>query len=373
MITDDMRTTDATTVTNKVVVIGMLDTMIVRERARRGEGDGEAREVVRRRGRDRGTGGRWENLTLQVRSPYGGMFALPVEIEPDVPGAAILATAQAEMLIAVEGSLQLVQRFDARFARSTIDGDGRTDRGRPTRTLQLLVEQVREPNEQERRSTSAVWLTGVVAEPPQLSRHPELPTVQLAGTLLQVAFARPSDFPGVAATTQELVDVNVTIPTHHQDAERLLRQGNVVRVVGSLDCRMEYQGGPSVRAKLEEIDAEWVKRQEELAGKPRQLRDAEALYRRVRQRYEAAPRLYVLAGAVELLAGAPMTVDDSRAERRAFVQARRAHQAERRARRSAEQAGRAAKKAEHTRGEPRAMPMLETDASEAGAEPIETH
>ena len=42
------------------------------------------------------------------------------------------------------------------------------------------------------------------------------------------------------------------------DAEKLYRQGNVVRVVGQLDCRMEYQGGEAVRLKLAEIDAEWA-------------------------------------------------------------------------------------------------------------------
>ena len=170
--------------------------------------------------------------THQVRSPYGGMFAMPIEIEPNVPGAELLESATADTMLAIEGSLQLRQTFDGRYATDTKDAHGRTDRGRPTRELQLLVNCVREPNAQEHRASSAVWLEGEIAEPPQISRHPELPSIQLAGTILRVTFGRPADFPGIAATIQETVDVNIAIPTSHQDAEKLYRQGNVVRVVG---------------------------------------------------------------------------------------------------------------------------------------------
>src|SRR5262249_43119165 len=157
----------------------------------------------------------------------------------------------------------------------------------------LLVSWVREPDERERRASSAVWLEGELAEPPRISRHPDLPSIQLAGTILRVSFGRPADFPGIAATVQETVDINIAIPTSHQDAEKLYGQGNIVRVVGQLDCRMEEQGGEAVRQKLAQIDAEWAERKGELAGKPTELRRAEAAYLRVRQRFEAAPRLYV--------------------------------------------------------------------------------
>jgi hypothetical protein len=120
---------------NRVIVVGMLDTMLVRDRTvRRDKETGRTKliAVTWRKGRDRGTGGRWEHLTLQVRSPYGGMFALPIEIEPGVPGAELIASAEADTLLAVEGGLQLVQTFDARFASDRVDARGRSDRGRPT-------------------------------------------------------------------------------------------------------------------------------------------------------------------------------------------------------------------------------------------------
>lgn len=344
-MTTEVTTTEVSTIpVNKVIVIGMLDTMLVRDRDARRSTENRANmvAVTRKEGRTRGRGGRWENLTLQVRSPYGGMFAMPIEIEPDVLGAELLHSAPAETMLAIEGTLQLKQTFDGRYASDRVDFRGRTDRGRPTRELQLLVSCVREPNEQERRASSAVWLVGEIAEPPQISRHPDLPSIQLAGTILRVAFARPADFPGVPATIQDMVEVNVSIPTTHENAEKLYRQGNAVRVIGQLDCRMEYQGGEAVRTKLAEIDTEWVERKTQLADKPAELRHAEATYRRVRERYEAAPRLFVLAGYVELVEGEPMMLDETFQARRDFVQNRRRKQDARRARTAADKASRAA-------------------------------
>ena len=64
-------------------------------------------------------------------------------------------------------------------------------------------------------------LEGVVAEPPQVSRHPELPSMQLAGTILRVTAARPADFPGLPATIDETVEVNIAVPTRYGQAEGL--------------------------------------------------------------------------------------------------------------------------------------------------------
>ena len=129
-----MTTEQSTQPANRVIIVGMLDTMLVRDRSGRRD-DRRRVEVTRRSGRERGDGGRWERLTLQVRSPYGGMFAMPLEIEPDVPGAELLADAQPDTLLAVEGSLQLRQTFDGRLARDGQDERGRLDRGRPVRAL----------------------------------------------------------------------------------------------------------------------------------------------------------------------------------------------------------------------------------------------
>jgi len=136
----------------------------------------------------------------------------------------------------------------------------------------------------------------------------------------------------VEATIDEIAEVNVAIPTNHRDAEKLFRPGNRVRAIGQLDCRMEFQGGESVKSKLAEIDAEWAVRKQELAGKTGELRRAEAIYRQTRQRFEAAPRLYVLLGHIELLEGEPIALEETYQLRREFVRVQRAQRDERRRR-----------------------------------------
>jgi len=332
--------TITTSTANKVIVVGMLDTMLVQDRNARRDREGGKRklvEVTKKEGRDRGRGGRWENLTLQVRSPYGGMFAMRLELEPDVPGAELLAAAEADTLLAFEGILQLKRTFDGRFARDLQDDRGRLDRGLPTRALQLYVTRVREPNSEERRSSSAVWLEGVVAEPPQVSRHPDLPSMQLAGTILRVTAARPADFPGLPATIDETVEVNVAAPTSYAQADALYRQGNRVRIVGQLDCRLERQTGPSVVAKLAEIDATWEQHKTALAARPQELQRAMRAYRMERMRFEESPRLYVLALSVDLMAGEPLTLEETYEQRRAWVREQRQLREERRTRAAADQ------------------------------------
>src|SRR5262245_40479151 len=59
-------TTEIITAANKVIVVGMLDTMLVRDRsAKRNEGR-KMDEVTKKSGRDWGRGGRWENMKFQV-------------------------------------------------------------------------------------------------------------------------------------------------------------------------------------------------------------------------------------------------------------------------------------------------------------------
>src|SRR5262249_20279641 len=161
-----------------VIVVGMLDTMMVRDRSTKREkesGRTKVIETTRKEGRTRGLGGRWENMVLQVGSPYGGMFALPIELSPDVPGIELLDGAAAETMLAVAGSIRINQPFSGPFTPDRLDARNRSDRGRPTREVQLRVSLVREPNPDEQRASSVVWLEGVVAEPPQVSRHPDLP------------------------------------------------------------------------------------------------------------------------------------------------------------------------------------------------------
>ena len=135
---------------NKVIVVGMLDTMLVRDRAAgrvAGSDRPKMAEITHRALRSRTKRGRREALTIQARSPYGGMFAMPLDLEPDVPGAELLDEAAPDQLLAFEGCLQLTQTFDERFAGHEQDGRGHLDRVLPIRALRMLLTHVRQPTE----------------------------------------------------------------------------------------------------------------------------------------------------------------------------------------------------------------------------------
>jgi hypothetical protein len=134
------------------------------------------------------------------------------------------------------------------------------------------------------------------------------------------------------ATVDESVEVNVEVPTSYAQAEGLYRQGNRVRIVGQLDCRMERQAGPSVVTKLAELDGEWAQRRADLAEKPQELQQALRRYRVARMRFEESPRLYVLALAVEVMVGEPLALEDTYEQRRAWVREQRQLREERRTR-----------------------------------------
>ncbi|HEU5103689.1 MAG TPA: hypothetical protein VFU22_31955 [Roseiflexaceae bacterium] len=99
-----------------------------------------------------------------------------------------------------------------------------------------------------------------------------------AVTLAQADVAqKPSESSAVPVLLgrRELTDTIITM-------DALLTQ----RAIGQLDCRMEFQGGESVRAKLAEIDTVWAERRQELADKPGELRRAEEAWRHTRQKFE---------------------------------------------------------------------------------------
>ncbi len=310
MNTQSTLSSSSSPATNYVLVIGTLDTIRDRGKA----------VITRAQRNDRR--GKMEHLAIQVRSPYGGTFLLPLDIDPSVKGHEILRTAQEGVPIALDGEIQLIKRFDRRYATSLEDA------GREVREMHLHVLGIRTPEPDEIYGTSAVWLTGIVAEPPRFMRHPELPDIQLAITVLDVTVHRPSPMAGSRAITTERMRVRVAIPVDHADAAVLYRPGNHLRIEGQVDCMIETQGGAAVDAQIDTLRRAWEGQQAELAESSDQDRRlAERAYRRARIGFLSAPRVQVLAGFAELLDGAPATMDEAYALRREYIQQVRARRA----------------------------------------------
>jgi hypothetical protein len=240
----------------------------------------------------------------------------------------------------------------------------------------------------------------------RLIRHPELPNIQFATTILDVTLQRPSAFPGSRAVLTEQARVRVAIPTTHEHAELLFRPGNRVRVEGAVDCVLETQGGAEVEAKRDELregyareldalperwhqeQAAWRQRaqgrdaaRQEGKGKGRERhrrppavtlelaqRDLERRHRRELQRIGFAPRVQVMVGFVELIEGTPATLDESQELRRAFVKELRGRRASNTAMR-ATASGRGRGPDGRHEGDGVAITLMEPGATAPGIDP----
>ncbi len=299
------------------------------------------------------------------------MFAMKIELEPDVPGAELIAAAEAETLLAFEGTLQLRRTFDGRFARDGQDARGAAGPRPADPRAQLHVTRVREPNAEERRASSAVWLEGVVAEPPQVSRHPELPSVQLGRHHPARHRRPPSRFPRPPSHDRRDRGGQYRSPDQLCAGRGLVSPGQPradrpARSTAAWSARAARPLRPSSR----ELDGEWAQHKAELVGKPQELQQAQRRYRQQRMRFEESPRLYVLALSVELITGEPAALEETYEQRRAWVREQRQQREERRARTAAEQQRRAAaprpERAEPERSDE--APVLEEVADGEGGE-----
>lgn len=298
---------------NRAIVVGTLGTMRRR---------GRSATVTAGRTATRGSVGRF---VLELSSPLGDPFALELEVGAGTNGRELLeATGEGDRL-AIEGEVLLRAGVDPRYAR------GPDDPGREVRTLALRVGTLRQPRDDEPATSSAIWLEGVVSEPPRRIRHSDNRALELATTLLDVIIAEPSSYPGSRAVIRRHVQVPLAVPLDHPDAGLLYRQGNCVRIEGILDCLLEPQRGAAVDAALTAL-AERSEIQRAHVANASDIAAVERMERRERQRLLSAPRPIVLVGYVEGLEHAvPMTLDEAAEARREFVRRLR----ERRARRMA--------------------------------------
>lgn len=295
--------------TNRVIVIGALDAV------REGK-----KEVAVSDGRNR-TGGLLDRFTLQLTSPYGEAFALPLTATGGVRGLELLEQATIGQTVVVEGIARLYLDIDQRYATQP------DDRGRSYREMRLSVSAVRERRDDEPVVGSFVWLDGIVAEPPRVIRHPNVPDLELATTLLTVEVAEKTSYPGSRMLMRSTYQVPVMIPLTDPQAGLLYKQGNHIRVEGQFDRTIVPQRGQAVNVRLAELDAAFQTEVESLRGQVKI--DAERRYRRNRRNLMEAPRATVLIGFLEAVEAEAIDLATAQQERNVFASQQRAERQER--------------------------------------------
>jgi hypothetical protein len=287
---------------NQVIAVGTLDRQLRngRETTRVG-----ARNALR---------GREEQIQIQLPSPFGQVYGLPLRLDSPVEGAELLDRAQVGAPLLVAGSLEWAQRTDTRYAVTP------EERGRSVGELTFRVSAVREPAPEDEPGCD-VWLTGVVLHPAKVVRHPYKRSVLLAQTALRVSVERQRR--GSRACLVETERVPVVVPLDHSQAPNLLRPGNSVVVEGMLERVVVDLRGPDVDRAVAALDAEWQAQRSALENRPEERRIAERHFARRRRGLLEAVRSRVVAGYVELLSGAPASVREARALREVSLRGRR--------------------------------------------------
>ena len=323
---------------NKVVIVGVLDT--VRQRVRDEERRGEARVVYTTIAEGRTPlRGAVDRFNVQLVSPFGEPFALPLELAPGVTGSELLHQATAGQVLVVEGELRQRTSVDSRYARNA------QDPGRQVQELKLRVTNVRTPLPDE-PITSAIWLEGTVTEPPRLVRHSEDRSVQLAMTVIEVAQdGSAAVYPGSRFGFKRQVRVQVGVPVAFEQAALLFKPANQVRIEGQMDCMIFTQGGEVVNQTVARLDAEFAQREQQGFKSDQQRNEAVRAYRRRRQQLLSAARPFVMVGYVDALTdeagqslAEPISLDEALERRREFAADLGRRRAEREARRAEREA-----------------------------------
>jgi hypothetical protein len=324
---------------NSVVIVGVLDT--VRQRVRDEERRGESRVVYTTIAEGRTPlRGMVDRFSMQLVSPFGEPFALPLELAPGVTGSELLHQATAGQVLVAEGELRQRTSVDSRYARSA------QDPGRPVQELKLRVTNVRTPQPDE-PITSAVWLEGTVIEPPRLVRHSEDRSVQLAMTMIEVAQdGSAAVYPGSRFGLKRQVRVQLGVPIGFENAALLFKPGNQLRIEGQMDCMIFTQGGEVVKETVARLDTEFAQREQQGFKSDQQRNEAVRAYRRRRQQLLEAARPFVMVGYVEALtdqAGQALaeaiSLDEALERRREFAADLRRRRVERAARRAERENG----------------------------------
>lgn len=235
---------------------------------------------------------------LQMVGPLGGNFGLPIRLTRQAPGYELLDPAAHGARLRIEGSLEWSAAA-----------------GEISPLPALLVDSVRMVTAAEEDGCD-IWLYGEVIAPPRISRHPLRTSVALAQVAVRVQFPRTRHNSRVTLT--ETVRIPLAIPLNHAEAPALFRPGNRVAVEGMLERAPLLKSGPEVEQALAELDAATRARLASISD-PADIRAVEraAERRRWDLTHQASSR--VVAGFVQLLEGAPATIREARALRRAAV------------------------------------------------------
>ncbi len=238
---------------------------------------------------------------LRLSGPLGGDFVLPIRVVRQIPGSELLDGSYHGTRLAVEGCI-----------------DWGVPASDSTSLPSLTAEAVRIVAPEEEDGCD-VWLCGEIVAPPRIGRHPLRQSVVLAHLSLRVRVSHARS--GSRALLTETIRVPLVIPLNHTGAPALLRPGNRVAVEGMLERVPIPRRGHEIDEALAALE-EATRKRLSWTMEPEEAREIERTSARRRWEITHTATSRVIAGYVELLHGAPASIREAQAQRRAEIQRR---------------------------------------------------
>jgi len=298
---------------NRVILVGTLVNL----------GRGEKKEASFERRNN--LGATITTFSLELTTPFGEAFTVPLEAMTQTVGKELLTRSQIGQPLVVEGTIRRRVNNDRRTAVED------NDIGARTIETQITVAQIRPAREDEPLGLSAVWLEGKVLTPPRIGNHRAFRDMELARVIVQITRKCPSSYPGSKALITEQMEVLVALPTEAEvGADILYRPGNVVRIEGQLDMTRIPQTNTLVQNKLDALEQVWKGQRAaletsipQMQERDRQVQVALRRYRNQRANVQETPLMTVVAGYVELVQGETLTAEQVAEVTRESVRAAR--------------------------------------------------
>ncbi|GAB4118229.1 MAG: hypothetical protein Fur005_22820 [Roseiflexaceae bacterium] len=286
MNTNNHHTPDA----NHGSVIGILERQLV-----------HGQEQISRHWRNELRGNE-QQIMVQVPSPFGRMYALPITCSAQTRGFAALSTLPAGTPLRIDGALMWEGRNNPRHTFTE---------GRQRHDLSFWAAALTQMPADHSLGSECI-LCGRITTPARILRHPYRPSILLAYVTMRVPLAAAT--PQMAQHSIAAEQIPVVVPLQHPDAQALLRPGNRVALKGMLERVLVTLNGDDIDQACAALDQEWQQQQAHY-GSVQERMAAERQYRWRRQRIREVMRSRVVAQEITLLSGTPATPRESQALR----------------------------------------------------------
>ncbi|HMP39560.1 MAG TPA: hypothetical protein PKA05_04195 [Roseiflexaceae bacterium] len=232
--------------------------------------------------------GRTRQIMLQIATPFQHHCTIPIRIDADTIGGALLQHHTGGAKLRVTGRIG--------WEPYTPIAEGMPRKPGPITIHAASIE----PATNDDQPGSAVWIEGFVRQTAHFGKHPHRPSLALALTTLRVH--EPITYRDHRAHFEATHYIPVAIPLSHPDVTRLLNRGNQVQVEGVIERVQIRLSAEQIAADLAQIDAA-IARVRELESDPTARQAVERRLAHARRTAGHLVRTRIIAGHVELLAG----------------------------------------------------------------------